>query len=101
PASAKGPRPTARQLRIAERIHRVNIERERLKDLSGTFTVAKPGAKNRTPEKDRLVLMVRDSYWLQAIWTVTRHSVKRAEAALAEHLHTAGPALPLPGGEWR
>src|SRR5207244_8528239 len=31
-----GPRPTARQLRIAERIQRANAERERLKDLSGS-----------------------------------------------------------------
>jgi len=51
-------RPTARQLRIAERIQRVNAERERLKDLSGSFTLAK---SKRKPMKDRLVLMVRDS----------------------------------------
>jgi hypothetical protein len=84
---------TPRQMRIAEKIHRVNSQRERLKDLSGSFTLAK--GKRRPPEKDRLVLMVRDSYWLQAIWTVTRQSVKRAEAALAEHWHTAGPILRL------
>jgi len=89
------PRRTAKQLRIAERIHRVNAERERLKDLSGAFTVGQSGGKRKAPEKDRLVLMVRDSYWLQAIWTVTRLSVKRAEAALAEHWHTAGPVLRL------
>src|SRR5207302_7479803 len=70
-------------------------ERERLKDLSGAFTLSKSGGKRKAPEKDRLVLIVRDSYWLQAIWTVTRHSVKRAEAALAEHWHTAGPVLRL------
>ncbi len=87
------PRLTAKQLRVAERIHRVNAERERLKDLSGAFTLGKN--KRKAPEKDRLVLMVRDSYWLQAIWTVTRQSVKRAEAALAEHWHTAGPVLRL------
>jgi len=88
-------RPTAKQLRIAERIHQVNAERERLKDLSGAFSVAKSGGKRKAPEKDRLVLIVRDSYWLQAIWSVTRHSVKRAEAALAENWHTAGPVLRL------
>lgn len=87
------PRPTAKQLRIAERIQRANVERERLKDLSGTFTLGKSGGKRKAPERDRLVLMVRDPYWLQAIWTVTRHSVKRAEAALAEHWHTATPVL--------
>src|SRR5262245_7296227 len=91
--SPAAPRLTPRQMRIAEKIPRVNSQRERLKDLSGSFTLAK--GKRRAPEKDRLVLMVRDSYWLQAIWTVTRQSVKRAEAALAEHWHTAGPVLRL------
>jgi uncharacterized protein len=89
------PRRTAKQQRIADRIHNVNVQRERLKDLSGAFSLNKTGSKRKAPEKDRLVLMVRDSYWLQAIWTVTRHSVKRAEAALAEHWHTAGPVLRL------
>src|SRR5436309_1472215 len=51
-----GRRPTARQLRIAERIHRVNAERERLKDLSGAFTLAKSGGKRKAPERDRLVV---------------------------------------------
>ena len=84
---------SAKQQRIAEKIQKVNLQRERLKDLSASFSLAK--GKRRAPEKDRLVLMVRDSYWLQAIWTVTRQSVKRAEAALAEHWHTAGPILRL------
>jgi hypothetical protein len=91
----KPQRPSAKQLRIADRIHRVHAERERLKDLSGTFSVAKSGGKRQAPEKDRLALIVRDSYWLQAIWTITRHSVKRAEAAMAEHWHTAMPVLRL------
>jgi uncharacterized protein len=93
-ASARAARPTAKQLRIAEKIQRANAQRERLKDLSGSFTLASSG-KRKAPEKDRLVLIVRDPYWLQAIWTITRHSVKRAEAALAEHWHTAGPVLRL------
>jgi hypothetical protein len=92
---AAPPRLSAKQLRVAEKIHRVNVERERLKDLSGAFTLGKSGGKRSAPEKDRLVLMVRDSYWLQAIWTITRQSVKRAEAALAEHWHHAGPVLRL------
>lgn len=86
-------RPSAKQMRIAERIQRVNAERERLKDLSGSFTLAK--TKRKAPDKDRLVLMVRDPYWLQACWSVTRLTVKRAEAALAEHWHTAHPVLRL------
>jgi hypothetical protein len=90
-AEGKAHKPTAKQLAVAERIHKVNAERERLKDLSGAFSLAK--GKRKAPEKDRLVLMVRDPYWLQVVWSVTRQSVKRAEAALAEHWHTARPVL--------
>ena len=85
---------SARQVRIAERIQKAHAERERLKDLSGAFSVNRKG-RHKAPEKDRLVLMVRDPYWLQVCWTVTRTTVKRAEAALAEHWHTAGPVLRL------
>jgi hypothetical protein len=94
PVEAKTPVRSAKQQRITDKIHRANAERERLKDLSGSFTLQKSG-KRKAPEKDRLVLIVRDPYWLQAIWTVTRLSVKRAEAALAEHWHSAGPVLRL------
>jgi hypothetical protein len=94
-ASHSPPRVSAKQTRIAEKIHRANAERERLKDLSGTFSVNGAQSKRKAPEKDRLVLMVRDPYWLHANWTVTRASVKRAEAALAEHWHTAMPILRL------
>jgi hypothetical protein len=94
PTVAKSPPKSAKQQRITEKIHRANVHRERLKDLSGSFTLQKSGQR-KAPEKDRLVLMVRDPYWLQAIWNVTRLSVKRAEAALAEHWHTAGPVLRL------
>lgn len=88
-------RPTARQLRIAERIHKAQAERERLKDLSSTVAFRKGSKKGGRSERDRIVLLVRDSYWLQAHWNVTRQSVKRAEAALAEHWHTAHPTLRL------
>ena len=60
-----------------------------------TDTVQGVDAFEWSPDSTRLVLIVRDSYWLQAIWSVTRHSVKRAEAALAEQWHTAGPVLRL------
>ncbi|MDP6444664.1 MAG: DUF4912 domain-containing protein [Pirellulaceae bacterium] len=43
--------------------------------------------------KDRIVLMVRDAYWLQACWEVSRTSVERAKAAMAEMWHTCKPTL--------
>ncbi len=45
--------------------------------------------------KDRLVVMVRDSYWLQTYWEVTRASVERARVALGQHWHAARPVLRL------
>jgi hypothetical protein len=40
-------------------------------------------------------LLVRDSYWLQANWEITRASVERAQSAMAERWHTATPMLRL------
>lgn len=45
--------------------------------------------------KDRLILMVRDPYWIHAHWDIMRHSVDRAKAALAENWHTVKPILRL------
>ncbi|MFI4877117.1 MAG: DUF4912 domain-containing protein [Blastopirellula sp. JB062] len=60
--------------------------REQQKDISH---LEEDGAK------DRIALMVRDSYWLHAYWEISRKSVQRAKAALAEHWHTARPVLRL------
>jgi hypothetical protein len=43
--------------------------------------------------KDRIVVMVRDPYWLHAYWELTRHAVSRAEAALGQDWHSARPIL--------
>jgi hypothetical protein len=45
--------------------------------------------------KDRIVVMVRDPYWLHAYWELTRQSVQRAEAALGQEWHGARPILRL------
>jgi hypothetical protein len=90
------PKTSAKQGKATERIQKVYAERERLKDLSSTVAFhSKTGKKQTLPVRDRIVLLVRDSYWLQANWHVTRQSVKRAEAAMAEHWHTARPTLRL------
>jgi hypothetical protein len=43
--------------------------------------------------KDRLVVMVRDPYWLHAFWELTPQSIHRAQAALAQSWHTCRPVL--------
>src|SRR5437667_4000024 len=45
--------------------------------------------------KDRIVVMVRDPYWLHAYWELTRLAVQRAEAALGQDWHGAKPILRL------
>ncbi len=106
-AKGKGPQARAKSARVVRRIRKVNEERERRKDLSGPSFVPKSrreegqngspraGGAATGPEKDRLVLLVRDPFWLHACWEVTRQSVQRARAAMAEHWHTARPVLRL------
>lgn len=92
--------PPARQVspkvqeKISQKIHEAHAVRQQLKDLSTAYTKAGSVAKKGI-DKDRIVLMVRDPYWLQVSWQVTRTSVKRAEAAMAEQWHTARPILRL------
>ena len=45
------------------------------------------------PRQDRLVVMVRDPYWLHAFWELSQHSVDRAQAALGQHWHSSQPTL--------
>lgn len=45
--------------------------------------------------KDKIVIMVRDPYWLHAYWELTHHAVQRAEEALGVDWHGAKPILRL------
>ncbi len=77
-------------------------KRERNKDLSRQ-TDARPSLVHNDPlatqppqeGKDRLVLLVRDPFWLHASWDISRRSVQRAKASLAGHWHTVKPILRL------
>jgi uncharacterized protein len=43
--------------------------------------------------KDRLVVMVRDPYWLHAYWELSRKSIERVKVALGLYWHNARPVL--------
>lgn len=43
--------------------------------------------------KDRIVVMVRDPFWLHCYWEITRQAVQRAEAALGQDWYGAKPIL--------
>ena len=76
---------------VARQIQKANAIREKLKDLSNNKSQGKP----KQVLKDRIVLMVRDAYWLHVNWELTRQSIERAQAAMAEYWHTAKPTLRL------
>jgi hypothetical protein len=88
--------------KIVAKIKGLQHDREKRKDLSqppGSKSLLiprpRPAEQPRDPNKDRLILMVRDPYWLHAYWDITRKSVERAKASLAGLWHTARPVLRL------
>jgi hypothetical protein len=84
---AHAPRPTkARPPRTERRLTEMRARLLEAKDL------ALHSAGNNG-HSDRLVAMVRDPYWLQAYWELSRQSVERARAALGQHWHGARPVL--------
>lgn len=52
-------------------------------------------AENNGQTKDRLVVLVRDPYWLHVHWQLARASVQRVRAAMGQHWHGAKPVLRL------
>lgn len=109
-SAVKAPaRPRPKSTAVARQIEILSAEREKQRDLSAPAArngvnsharVNGNGVKSAhaAPDdaaRDRLVLMVRDSYWLHACWELGAGSVARAHAAMAEHWHTARPILRL------
>lgn len=96
------PKISAKTARIRAQIRRRQQTLQQNKDLS-TATLVGGTAVNRgaqrtrsaEPHQDRIVLLVRDSFWLQASWEITRSSVERAQSAMSEKWHTAVPTLRL------
>lgn len=63
--------------------------------LAGVKNLAANSNTNHAPHDDRLVVMVRDPYWLHAFWELSQRSVDRAQVAMGQHWHTAKPVLRL------
>ena len=80
--------PKARSPRLEKRLKQVRAKLALSKDL--TFRSSLEGNGHAS---DRLVVLVRDPYWLQAYWELTRHGVQRARAAMGQHWHGARPML--------
>jgi hypothetical protein len=75
--------------RVLEKIRQDHHQREMFRDLAAN---SNPSGR-RSGQRDRVVLLVRDPYWLHIYWEITRHSVQRAHVALADCWHDAQPTL--------
>ncbi|MFO0892235.1 MAG: DUF4912 domain-containing protein [Isosphaeraceae bacterium] len=57
--------------------------------------IAVPHTLDHACQKDRIIVLARDSYWLHAYWELSRTTLARARAALGQEWHTAQPILRL------
>jgi hypothetical protein len=105
PNGAAKPRKPAHSNGVAAASHRNGKARtryiqKRLKKIRAQLTISKDLALKSNQQgnrraKDRLVVMVRDPYWLHVYWELSRTSIERAKAALNQHWHVARPVLRL------
>jgi len=101
PAPVAAPPISAKSARIRREMALRSQRALQNKDISSDVLVAGSAVRNgngpsqHSPHKDRVVLLVRDSYWLQADWEVTRAAVERIRVAMAEKWHAALPVLRL------
>lgn len=96
--SAKGPR--ARRATTAARsdsaiAKKIRAQREQEEQLKDLAMIMESRRSHTAPTEDRIILVVRDPFWVQAYWEITRGSVSRARAAFAGNWHSAQPVLRL------
>jgi hypothetical protein len=78
----------AKTTRIRNRLRQIKERLSQFKDLA-----FRNGLNGDGPVRDRLVVMVRDPYWLHAYWELHRASIERAKVAMGQHWHGARPVL--------
>jgi hypothetical protein len=80
----------AREARSRRRLQQIKAKLAGAKDLS-----LKSVSNGNGHSRDRLVVMVRDPFWLHAYWELSRRGIERAQAAMGQHWHGARPVLRL------
>jgi hypothetical protein len=76
---------------VLKHINAVKAKLNRNKNIATASANGKP----RPNLKDRVLVMVRDSYWLHVFWELTQASVSRIESAMNANWHVARPVLRL------
>jgi hypothetical protein len=87
PSTPTKPRVSAAKRRTQEKIAAMHQRRRALLDIST------PGGDANGAARDRLVVLVRDPYWLHAVWELSSQAIDRARQALGQHWHAANPTL--------
>ena len=77
---------------IARKLRRQRQQQEKLRDISFT-EIGKAGVD--PPKNDRIVLIVRDAFWLQGYWEITAATVNRVKIAMGNYWHKSVPVLRL------
>ena len=77
--------------RVQQKIDQLKRKLASAKNLA----LSTQGPSEASEKADRLVVMVRDPYWLHAFWELSQRSVDRAQAAMGQHWHSAQPVLRL------
>jgi len=78
-------------LHIRHKIDQLHRKLATIKNLASRSNKTDPSKA----KDDRLVVMVRDPYWLHAFWELAEQSVERAQAAMGTRWHGAQPTLRL------
>lgn len=93
PTRRADPRPTGP---IGQEKKRGGAERD-IRQLKEKFTQSRQirTVDDRPDHEDRLVLMVRDPYWIHVYWSLCMRTIDRAKVALRHHWHVAQPVLRL------
>jgi hypothetical protein len=76
--------------RLTHRLQQIKTQLAEAKDLA-----IRPLGETNGHSRDRLVIMVRDPYWLHAYWELSRRSIERARAAMGQYWHQCHPVLRL------
>ena len=78
--------------RIARKLRIERHQRENLKNLA---FVNQREHSSSEPKKDRVILIVREPYWIQAYWEITQTTSDRVRVALADVWFETSPVLRL------
>ena len=88
--NGNGAAKNGRNPRLVHRLEQIKVKLAEAKDLA-----IRPLSQQSGHVKDRLIVMVRDPYWLHAYWELSRRSIERARAAMGQYWHQSHPVLRL------